>query len=167
MKRSLLVLHIVLILLFGGHVYTLWSQLTQQPAESIEAVNFAVSEPPAFKLALHESYPSLFDVKALPKKSETDGNRNGDQDEVRTDKGLMRLRAVFAVSGERLALLEIHAAGSPTLIEARENNAIQGFKVLDVGPRYIQLKPEKGGDPRRLVIFNRESNHLRYQKSSD
>jgi hypothetical protein len=171
MKRIIIWLHAVLILVFAIHVYSLWADMTQDSSEEVRLEDYQMGPPPDFKARLSGVYPPLFDVEAKGKEEagkdgkgrkgkgkDPAGKAGEEKDQLKTDIGTLRLRAIFTVSDAHLALLEIVSNRATEFIEARENDTIHGYRVLETAPGHILVQPEQGGDEIKLVIFDRERN---------
>jgi hypothetical protein len=90
---------------------------------------------------------------------DTDEDAAKDQDsdatQLLTPAGMLRVRGIFIKEGIRIALLESLHEKKTDFIEVQENDHVHGYRVIETGPGYIRLSPEDGGDPVKLVIFDR------------
>jgi len=171
MKRIVIGLHIILLLVLAFHLYLLWAKLGQNHSEKIRPEDYQFDSPPVFQAEIRNEYPSLFDLKIPETEKENDAKEtrenkdspNG-EDQLKTDRGFLRLRAIFTISGKPTAVLETRSGNTQKLTDARKNETIHGYRVMEVAPGYIRLRAQNKGDTVKLIIFDRDRNQIAPQK---
>ena len=163
MKKIVISLHIILILLSVFLLYNLWMRLTQVPSEMIQLNKYEIHGPCAKQIKLLKNYPPLFYVLAPTAETEKKVDQTGTLlKEIVTKNGKMRVRGIFSLGGNRLALVEIIDAGSSTFTEVREKDILQGYRVLAIESKRIRLQGEDSDESMDLIIFDRDKKNDRH-----